>query len=121
MSNKKQEQVSYLLEVKGFLERERGKWMNYTEFSDVSKIPFKTVTAAFDTEDPRLLSKNNAQKVAVLTGSNRINDILGYEKLDPNYISLMRIYNQLDTDQQNDLMRYIRGMTDDHSLEVVTA
>ena len=117
----KQDQVSYLLEVKGFLERERGKWMNYTEFSEVSNVPFKTVTAAFDTDDPRLLSKNNAQKIAVLTGSNRINEILGYEKLDPNYISLMRIYKQLQPDQQAALLRYVRGMADDHSLEVVTA
>ena len=121
MSNKKQEQVSYLLEVKGFLERERGKWMNYTEFSDVSRIPFKTVTAAFDTDDPRLLSKNNAEKIAKLTGSNRINDILGYPSLDPNYISLMRIYDQLDTNQRSALLRYIRGMTDEQNLEVVTA
>ena len=118
---KKQEVVYYLLEVVGFMERERGRRINYTEFSRTSTIPFKTTTALFDPDDPRLPSKNNAHKIAVMTGSNRINEILGYPNLDPNYISLMKIYNQLKPEQRDALVRYMRGMADDPNMEVVAA
>ena len=78
---KKQQVVSYLLEVVGYMEQERGRRINYTEFGKISEIPWKTVRALFDPDDPRLPSTHNANKIAVLTGSNRINEILGYESL----------------------------------------
>ena len=119
--DKKQEVVKYLVEVKGFMERERGTLISLTEFASISGIPFKTILPMFDPDHPRLPSEKNAEKIAKLTGSNRINEIMEYPIIDPTYLSVMRIYPQLKPDQQQALLRYIRKMTDEHSLEVVTA
>jgi hypothetical protein len=110
--DKKRALVNYLLGVMQHLEQERGRRMSYTDFAKLVDLPNKTAAAMFDPDDPRLPSKANATKVAVGLGNNEINRILGYPDVDPNYISFMRTYRQLNTEQQSAILREMRTLAE---------
>ena len=115
---RKGELVEYLLSVIQNMERERNRRITYTVFADIVDLPIKTVTAMFDTDDPRVPNRTNAKKVSVGLGSNRINQILGYPDVDPEYIEFMRIYNSLSTREKNVIMREMRRLIDNPEMEI---
>jgi hypothetical protein len=66
----------------------------------------------FDPDDPRIPNRANSKKVAVGLGSNRINQILGYPDVDPEYIEFMRVYKQLDNREKGIIMREMKRLVD---------
>jgi hypothetical protein len=112
--SKKSDLVEYLLSVIQEMERERNRRVTYTVFADIVDLPLKTVAAMFDPDDPRKPSRTNAKKVAVGLGSNRINQILDYPDVDPEYIEFMRVYWQLGVRERNIIMREMKRLVDNH-------
>jgi hypothetical protein len=110
--DKKTALVKYLLDVIQAMEKERNRRVTYTQFADVVDLPIKTVAVMFDADDPRIPSRKNAQAVAIGLNSNRINIILGYPEVDPQFISFMRTYRELKPEQRGALIRQMKGMVE---------
>ena len=110
--DKKRLLVNYLLEVIQHIEREYGRRVTYTELADIVELPIKTVAVMFDPTDARIPSRKNAQMVSIGLNSNRINQILGYPEVDPQFIAFMRTYRELRPDQRSVLIRQMQDMTD---------
>ena len=117
--DKKRLLVNYLLEVIQHIERECGRRVTFTELADVVELPIKTVAVMFDPTDTRIPSRKNAQMVAIGLNSNRINQILGYPEVDPQFISFMRTYRELRPDQRSILIRQMQDMTDPNAEAVL--
>jgi len=110
--DKKRELVRYLLEILGDMERGRNRRMTYTDFADLVGLPLKTVVTLFDAEDSRLPKVTTARTVAIGLGSNRILEILGYEKIDPVYLRFQVALKDLKPEQQRAILRQMEQVAE---------
>lgn len=103
---KSQELIDYLLEVLASMEKERRRRMSYSDFAILVDLPLRTVTSIFEGRKP---IKANAEKIAIALGSNRIMDILGYERIDPTYLRFRRALKQLPPEQQAVILKQVEA------------
>jgi len=103
-----QELIDYLLEVLASMEKERRKRVSYSDFAELVDLPIRTVTSMFEGRRP---IKANAEKIAVALESNRILEILKYEKIDPAELRFRHVYHSLKPNEKAAINRQLDSFT----------